>query len=396
MLDFSSPHAGRVGAVEESRSLKKLHVYLIPGFFGFANFGDFKYFAHVRQLLDRLFGDAGREVALHYVATLPTASLRMRTGRLLEVIRETAGSTDEPIHLIGHSTGGLDARLFAAPGLALPARETARPFIRRLRSVVSIATPHFGTPLASFFTSLLGQKLLQLLSVVTMHTIRLGTVPLPALLVLARMATLPIVKLSIDGGVLGQVYRDVLKDFNEERRRGLIDFFEQVSGDQALLPQLTPEGMDLLVGRASFRRGVRYASVVTRARPPGLRANLQLGPRPTHLALYAVYRGLYRIASTMDASQAPELTRDQQAALTRGFGGVPEVAANDAIVPSLSQVWGDVIHTAWADHLDVIGHFGDPHHRPPHVDWLTTASDFSRKRFEALWGDVADYVLAAS
>lgn len=386
--------------------MQKNHVYLIPGFFGFANFGDFKYFAHVRQYLERLFAEAGRETVLHFVPTLPTASLRQRAARLLEVIRETAGDGDDPIHLVGHSTGGLDARLFAAPGLSLPVprlpgsgsqrRVSATPYVRRLRSVVSIASPHFGTPIASFFTSLLGQKLLQLLSVVTLHTIRLGTVPLPAILVMTRLLTLPVKIPGLGNGVVEQVYRDVFKDFSEDRRRTLLEFFEQVRGNQALLPQLTPEGMDLLVARASRRRGVSYGSVITRARPPRLLGSLKLGPRPTHQALYALYRGLYRIASRMDPALVPELTKDQEAAITRGFGGIPETAANDAIVPTLSQVFGDVIHVTWADHLDVIGHFGDPDHDPPHVDWLATASDFSRRRFEGLWSDVADYVLKAS
>lgn len=377
-----------------------IHVYLVPGFFGFSSFGEFNYFAHVKQYLERRFGEAGVDAALHHVATLPTASLRHRVARLLTVVRETAAGDDAPLHLVGHSTGGVDARLFVAPGLALPGKDQAGPFVRRVRSVVSIATPHFGTPLASFFTSLLGQKLLRLLSVLTLHTIRLGTVPLPPLLVLTRMLTLPSLlprKIPFLGaGVLDQVWRDVLKDFTEERRRGLMDFFEQVSGDQALLPQLTPEGMDLLMARTSNRRGVRYASVVTRARPPGLKENLRIGVRPTTQALYALYRGLYSIAGSMDPARMPRLAREQHVALANAYGGIPEASANDAIVPTLSQVWGDVIHATWADHLDVIGHFGDPAHKPPHVDWLTTASDFSRRRFDALWDDVAGYVLKAS
>lgn len=378
----------------------RIHIYLVPGFFGFANFGEFKYFSHVRPYLEQRFGEAGVEVALHYVATLPTASLRHRVARLLEVVRETAAADDAPLHLVGHSTGGLDARLFVAPGLSLPGRESATPFVRRVRSVVSIASPHFGTPIASFFTSLLGQQLLRLLSALTLHTLRLGTVPLPPLLMLTRLLALPAAWPRripfLSDGVIDQVWRDVLRDFSEERRRGLLEFFEQVSGDQALLPQLTPEGMDLLVARASRRRGVRYASVVTRARPPGLRANLRIGLRPTSQALYALYRALYGIAGRMDPTRLPALAREQQAALTTAYGGVPDATANDAIVPTLSQVWGDVIHATWADHLDVIGHFGDPRFDPPHVDWLTTASDFSRRRFEALWDDVAGYVLKAS
>jgi hypothetical protein len=72
---------------------------------------------------------------------------------------------------------------------------------------------------------------------------------------------------------------------------------------------------------------------------------------------------------------------------------MPSAAANDGIVPTLSQAWGQVVHAAVADHLDVLGHFRDAEHDPPHVDWLVSGSDFDRRRFEALWGDVARFLV---
>ena len=55
------------------------------------------------------------------------------------------------------------------------------------------------------------------------------------------------------------------------------------------------------------------------------------------------------------------------------------------VVPTLSQVWGDVIDAAQGDHLDVIGHFDAPFHSPPHRDWIATNSGFGRPDFERLW-----------
>ena len=49
-----------------------------------------------------------------------------------------------------------------------------------------------------------------------------------------------------------------------------------------------------------------------------------------------------------------------------------------------------------ADHLDVLGHFRDASHDPPHVDWLVTGSGFDRARFEALWGDVTRFLTAGA
>jgi hypothetical protein len=86
---------------------------------------------------------------------------------------------------------------------------------------------------------------------------------------------------------------------------------------------------------------------------------------------------------------APQQTR----ALRRAYGAMPPVEANDGIVPTRSQTWGNVIHAALADHLDVLGHFRDAAQDPPHVDWLVTGSGFNRPRFEALWSDVARFLV---
>jgi len=72
---------------------------------------------------------------------------------------------------------------------------------------------------------------------------------------------------------------------------------------------------------------------------------------------------------------------------------MPSPDANDGIVPTRSQVWGHVVHAAVADHLDVLGHFRDAAHHPPHVDWLVSGSGFDRVRFEALWADVAHFLV---
>lgn len=366
------------------------HIYLVPGFFGFANFGDFKYFAHVRDHLRDWLAERGVAAAIHYAPTFPTASLRRRAGRLVEVVAETADG-DGPIHLIGHSTGGLDARLAVAPQASLICDVDPEPYARRVRSVVAVASPHHGAPTAAFFTSLLGQRLLGLLSLITVHVIRLGSIPLPAVLVLTGALSSAGALRAISGGVLDQVYQQVLRDFTPERRDQLAAFFREVESDQTLLVQLTPEGLDLFNAMAVERDGVRRGSVVAQARPPSLERNLDVGLSPTHQAMYALFRGLYQIASTMRADLLPELTSDQRDALRLAYGRVPSARGNDAIVPTLSQVWGSVIHAAWADHLDVIGHFDEPHHAPLHVDWVRTLSGFSRPQFEAMWDAVAAF-----
>ncbi len=368
------------------------HIYLIPGFFGFANFGDFKYFAHVRDHLRDWLDARGVPAAIHYAPTLPTASLRRRAGRLMELVAETADG-DGPIHFIGHSTGGLDARLAIAPKASLISSIDPEPYARRVKSVVAVTTPHYGAPTAAFFTSLLGQRLLGLLSLTTVYVIRIGSIPMPALLVLAGALGSTGALRVVSGGVIEQVYEQVLRDFTPERREQLTSFFAMVENDQTLLVQLTPEGLDLFNAMATEREGVRRGCVVAQARPPTVSRSFAVGANPTHQAMYALYRGLYQLASTLREDLLPELSGAQSEALRIAYGRVPSARGNDAMVPVLSQVWGQVVHAAWADHLDVIGHFDDPAHAPLHVDWMRTMSGFRRPEFEAMWDSVATFCL---
>src|SRR5687767_11521069 len=94
-------------------------IYLVPGFFGFADLGGVTYFHHVREHLGAVLERAGIDARIHSVPTLPTASIRRRASLLLECVASTADDAEAPIHLVGHSTGGLDTRLFATPGAAL-------------------------------------------------------------------------------------------------------------------------------------------------------------------------------------------------------------------------------------------------------------------------------------
>lgn len=379
-------------------------IYLIPGFFGFVNFGQMVYFAHVREFLEGAFDRLGLPVTIHRVRTSPTASIRRRASELLDYVASTAPPRGR-IHLVGHSTGGLDARLFATPGVSLAGEAPVEPLAARVRTVVSVATPHAGTPLASFFTGLLGQRLLQLLSIGTVTVLRRGHLPLwfltrlGALFARLRLAARrgrdasPVRQVET---VVDQLIAELLGEMGASQRQELATFFRQVSADTALLPQLGPEGIDLFNAAAADRPGVRYGAVVTRARPPGLNGRWTIGRNVYAQVTYNLYEALYRLSARMPAHRFPAPLPAQQAALVQAFGEVPRSTDNDGIVPTLSQVRGDVVHAAWADHLDVVGHFDCRQHLPPHVDWLTTGSGFSRGAFERLWTDVASYIAAAA
>ncbi|MBX6314256.1 MAG: alpha/beta fold hydrolase, partial [Isosphaeraceae bacterium] len=110
-------------------------IILAHGLFGFDRIGLgpitlATYFRHVPEALRA----AGNRVLVPRVH--PTAGVARRAGMLAEQIEAAFGA--EPVHLIGHSMGGLDARAL----LADPA------WSGRALSLTTIGTPHLGSSLA--------------------------------------------------------------------------------------------------------------------------------------------------------------------------------------------------------------------------------------------------------
>jgi triacylglycerol lipase len=370
------------------------YIYLVPGFFGFANLGEIKYFGHVREFLVQRFAALGLVAKIHVVKTHPTSSLPKRASRVLQTIVETMRHRRGAVHLIGHSSGGLDVRLVAAPGVVLPSGLDVARCADTIQSVVTVSTPHYGTPLASFFTTLLGQRLLQLLSLSTMYVLRFGRLPIAVLLGLgAIFARLD--DLGMNSALLDELFPKLLEDFSVGRRRAVQALLADVAKDQALLLQLTPEAMDLFNASVRNRQHVKYGAVISRAQSPGVRSALRAGLDPSAQASHAIYHAIYRLATRTPRARAATLTAAQKRFLRHAYGRLPTLKANDGVVPTRSQVWGDIIHAAEADHLDVIGHFGDPSPQPPHFDWLTTGSRFNAEKFDALWNDVVRYMVGS-
>ena len=121
----------------------RLPVILLHGLFGFDELAvgpvREKYFRGLTQRLDRL------DARVHRVRVAPTASVARRAEQLVRTIEALSAKR---VNLVAHSLGGLDARhALARLGLA-----------SRVASLVTIATPHRGTPIADL-GSLLGGKL---------------------------------------------------------------------------------------------------------------------------------------------------------------------------------------------------------------------------------------------
>lgn len=60
------------------------HLFLVPGFFGFANLGDLAYFGHVRAELIRALAALAVDARVQVVGVPPTASLLRRTHQPAE------------------------------------------------------------------------------------------------------------------------------------------------------------------------------------------------------------------------------------------------------------------------------------------------------------------------
>ncbi|MBI2893294.1 MAG: triacylglycerol lipase, partial [Deltaproteobacteria bacterium] len=268
-------------------------VYLIPGFFGFADLGGITYFHHVERTLSRRLDLARVPHTITPVGTRPTASIRARARALAGAIHATSRAEDR-IYLVGHSAGGLDARLFTSPGAALETDLPIEAMASRVGAVITLSTPHFGTPLASFFSTIAGEKVLFALSLLTIYVLRFGRVPLGFAGLLTRGLTRLDDIVGLENTVLDELYDSLLVDFSPAKRDVIRDFLEEVRRERGIVSQLTPDGIDLFNASVAARPGVEYLSVITVAPPPTARSFLELASNPYALAQHAVYTALHR------------------------------------------------------------------------------------------------------
>ena len=112
-------------------------IVLVHGLLGFdrirvANLTLASYFPNIPETLEQ----AGNRVFVP--ALSPTASIAQRAAQLKDYLDRV--SPDEPVHLIAHSMGGLDARyMIARLGME-----------DRVLSLTTLGTPHCGSPFADW------------------------------------------------------------------------------------------------------------------------------------------------------------------------------------------------------------------------------------------------------
>lgn len=369
------------------------HVLLIPGFFGFGKLGELSYFSGVREAIESSFARLGLAVTVTEVPTLPMSSIRFRAALVLETLAAVASRDTGPIHLIGHSTGGLDARLAIAPTASLPSKVVFDAY-DRVKTLVTVCTPHYGTPVATYFTRPVGRFLIRTLGRYLIFMLERGRVPLKLMLRLGYFVVRARDPFRKRRGAFDELYDKLLSDLTEPRILELATFLKAVVRDQSLLFQLTPAGCDLLNACTADPK-IAYASVVARATPPSFR-NAWRSLRDLYAQLmFPVYAFLYR-AARRDELGAPPLSAEQLAQLADGASALPVRADSDGLVPTLSQVWGRVLYFAQADHLDVVGQYGLSSQAAATGDWIPSYSPFGQEQFLELWRRVACFIADAS
>lgn len=365
-------------------------IYLAPGLFGFARLAGFDYLQHVRKALRQRFEQRGRAVEIRVVDVHPCASIRRRATRLVHLVAQTA-EDEGPIHLLGHSTGGLDLRLVASPSTQMgEATKKRLDWLHRLASVTSMNTPHYGTPLAAAFATPNGQRLLYAVTVVTMAGLRLGAPPLAAtaalLAALDRTREWTRVENRLIDGIMDRLLRALDPDASREVR----DWMAQIRDDQGAIFQLAPESMDLFQATVEDRPGLRYQCTASYAPLSGPRDWISHLRSPWLTVSAGLFHLLYRTTAAQHPRYpcAQEEEGDEQ--LRSMLGEVPPPEANDGIVPLRSQLWGDLVWLGQADHLDVVGYFD---RRQGAGGWLTCGADFREAAFENLMDRIFEGML---
>jgi hypothetical protein len=370
--------------------MSRCHVYLVPGFFGFTSLGALNYFHRVSEVLAQALAARGFEARVVECATQPTGSICRRAERVVERVIETGGLDADAIHFVGHSTGGLDVRLLLSPNLTLRPDRAEERIGALTRSAVCVSTPHHGTPLANFFTTVLGRQILRTLTVLatTGHGRKAVVAASRAIRLVARLDDWMGRRRTFLDSLVTQLFDRLTVHPDDPMWR----FLREVASDQGAIIQLTPEAMHLFNAAVGDRPGTRYASLVTAAPRPPWRYWA-----PEYLSMSrASMAGLFLLLQTI-AGHAhhhyPYPPACVEKLLSFDCGVAIDHRTSDGIVPTQSQAHGEVIDVVMADHLDVVGQFQGSAD-DPFADWLPSGSNFDEAGFQRAWGRVADVIVS--
>lgn len=387
--------------------MSRAEIYLVPGFLGFVALGKLDYYLGVAELLTEALRERGIEAVVHATHTIPAGTVRQRAAKLAhEIAKRSDGRDDTTVHLVGHSTGGLDLRLLLSPESSLVPgghlEDTMAPAdyarfasaLGRVRTAIGVAAPYHGTPIANLAVRLSFDALLRSVSAgvetpLLRDLLSTGLNASAAGLKVFGALTRRLPFLAwIDSQVLGV---DPLAP---------LGFVDRIGNDVGALRNLTQEGTDLANALWVDRKDVAYGCVVTGTNQPS-------GLIETSDPILYGNTVLFRVARALAAERDRGFAYSPRAAELQSKHDADRVAGldvgnlfvddrtSDGIVPSASQIHGTLLGVFESDHLDCVGHFPRTLADGTRVSgWVRSGARFSSERFSLLWGNVADFIAA--
>jgi len=287
----------------------------------------------------------GHPVPVVPVTTLPTDSLGNRQDGLLQNLAGTCEKLSgvERLHLIGHSTGGVDAQLLACAksfdGRAWDKKANA--VRKKIKSVVTISAPHYGTGLADS------------------RLARWGENPL-----LHPTAILPEARTLID--LLFLVPRDLAAaaGFEFTAPNDVIKFMWQVAQNRDLIEDLKADRMEAVRARLSSDPEIALTCFATGTMPR------EDSTRPSD----PFFKDMYRLTQGSEAASLAVTDCDRflrtlvqehpDLVIRNGESKMPAISPtlNDGVVNTVRQIVNpgrreEVGGFVVADHADVLGHY---------------------------------------
>lgn len=381
-----------------------VEVFLVPGFLGFESLGGLDYFIDVDEVVKKKLGAPGVTIEVYPTETEPAGSLKRRADKLADQVAKYHSMDAKSVHFVGHSTGGLDIRLLLSPGnaveqeserLAAAGNEEARKVLDALQkthSATSVATPHFGSPIASLALRLDVDLLLRGAGEVlefapTSYLLAKG---LQVAGVIAGLTSGLPRDQSFINWVVGRVF--------SQPPDKLIKYLQHVTADAGALRNLTQEGTNLANALLINRPDVRYGSIITGTQKP---AGAIKTPDPFLFFNTLLFRAVWQIVAAENpdypyADRNTELSKHHGDDVSAGLD-VGELHidndTSDGVVPTASQPYGTILGVFASDHLDCVGHY--PHTQGDGTEvtgWVRSGAGFNSDRFDLMWARISEFI----